>query len=52
MVDLADRTARVLDRREAGVRRNRRPLFGAGYVLGVVLVALVIGGLIAFVFHG
>jgi hypothetical protein len=34
------------------VRRNRRPLFMAGYVLGLVLVALVIAGLVAMIFHG
>ncbi len=51
-VDLTDRTAGFVDGREAGVRRNRRLLFMAGYVLGVVLVALVIAGLVALIFRG
>ncbi len=46
------KTTGVLDRREAGVRRNRQPLFIAGYVLGLVLIALVIAGLVAIIFHG
>jgi hypothetical protein len=39
-------------RREVGVRRNRRSLLGAGYVLGIVLLALVVAGLAVLVFHG
>jgi hypothetical protein len=34
------------------VSRNRRPMFVVGYVFGVVLVALVIAGLVALIFHG
>ena len=47
-----NQTKGVLERREAGVQRNRRPLFMAGYVLGLVLIALVIAGLVALIFHG
>ncbi len=51
--DPMDRRPGFLDQREAGVvRRNRRPLFTAGYVLGVVMVALMLGGLIVLIFHG
>ncbi len=44
--------ARVPYRREVGVRRNRRPLFGAGYVLGVILLVLVAAFLVVLIFHG
>ncbi len=52
MVDLTDRTAGVHDRREARVRRNRRALIGAGYVLGIVLLVLVVAFLVVLIFHG
>jgi len=38
--------------KEVGVRRNRRPFFGAGYVLGVVVLALVVASLVVLVFQG